>query len=90
MVAFSKLVARILSGASDRNLAFSDLCGVLLRLGFDERVKGSHHIFYRTDIDEILNLQEKRGQAKPYQVKQVRDVIVKYRLARDSEDADEI
>ena len=90
MVAFAKLVARILSGASDRNLAFSDLRGVLLRLGFLERIKGGHHIFHHADIDEILNLQEKSGQAKPYQVRQVRDVIVKYRLAKDDEDASEI
>ena len=90
MAALAKIVARILSGASDRNLAFSDLCGVLLRLGFVLRVKGSHHIFHHADVDEILNLQDKNGQAKPYQVKQVRDVIVKYRLAKDSEDASEV
>ncbi len=89
MVAFAKLLARILSGAADKNLAFSDLRAALLRLGFVERVKGGHHIFYRTGIEEILNLQDKNGQAKPYQVKQVRDVIVKYRLVEDG-DASEI
>jgi hypothetical protein len=45
------------------------------------RIKGSHHIFYREDIEEILNLQPSGGNAKPYQVKQVRNVIIKYRLA---------
>jgi len=53
---------------------------LLIRLGFDERVKGSHHIFSRNGIDELINLQPKGGKAKAYQVKQVRDVLVKYRL----------
>ena len=54
--------------------------------GFDERVRGSHHIFSRTDVAEILNLQPRGGQAKPYQVKQVRGVILSYRLAGDAEE----
>ena len=76
----SKLMLQILSGLSDANLAFDSLCHVLLRLGFSERVKGSHHIFAKTGVSEIINLQEKNGKAKPYQVKQVREIIVKYRL----------
>ena len=77
-----KLLLSLLSGVVDANLAFDDLRRVLLGLNFDERVRGSHHIFTRADVAEILNLQERRGQAKPYQVKQVRDVILQYRLAR--------
>lgn len=77
-----KLLLSLLSGAADANLAFDDLRRVLLWLNFDERVRGSHHIFTRADVAEILNLQERHGQAKPYQVKQARDVILKYRLAR--------
>ncbi len=66
---------------------------ISLQLG-DERVRGSHHIFTRNDVMEILNLQPRGGQAKPYQVKQVRGVIVSYRLAGEaveqaSEAADE-
>jgi hypothetical protein len=49
-------------------------------LGFDERIKGDHHIFTKDGVDEILNLQPKDGKAKPYQVKQVRDVILRYEL----------
>ena len=86
MVAFAKLLTRILSGANDKNLAFSDVRAVLSRLGFIERVKGGHHIFHRVGVDEILNLQPQHGQAKPYQVKQVREVIVKYHLAEDKSD----
>lgn len=81
MVAFAKLLARILSGTSDKNLAFADLRAVLLRCRFIERIKGGHHIFHRDGVAEILNLQDKNGQAKPYQVKQARDIIVRYRLS---------
>jgi len=54
----------------------------LLRgLGFQERIRGSHHIFTKEGVEEILNLQPKDGgKAKGYQVKQVRQVIIKYRL----------
>ena len=76
----TKIVQRILSGASDTNIAFSDLKSLLLHLGFDERIRGDHHIFTRDDVEEILNLQPKASKAKPYQVKQVRNVILKYKL----------
>jgi len=62
------------------------LCTLLRHLGFDERVRGSHQIFTRNDVVEILNLQPRGNQAKPYQVKQVRGVIVAYRLAGDAVD----
>jgi len=53
---------------------------LLKRLGFEERIKGDHHIFTRSDVEEIFNLQPKNGKGKPYQVKQVRGVILKYNL----------
>ena len=66
-----KVVARILAGSSDANLAFDDLCFVLERAGFTRRTgKGSHTLFFKAGIEEILNLQPKGSQAKPYQVKQ--------------------
>lgn len=79
---FDKILLLALAGTSDQNIAFEDLCNLLKRLGFDLRIKGSHHIFTRLDVEEILNLQERQGKAKPYQVKQVRGVLLKYRLAR--------
>ncbi len=54
-------------------------------LGFDERISGSHHIFLMTGIEEIVNLQPKQNKAKPYQVKQVRNIILKYKLGADDE-----
>jgi predicted RNA binding protein YcfA (HicA-like mRNA interferase family) len=54
-------------------------------MGFEERIKGSHHIFTREDVDEILNLQPRDSLAKPYQVKQVRKILVQYKLAEEAE-----
>ena len=73
-------LTKVLSGVSDANIRFGELTGLLDRLGFDCRVNGSHHIFWRTGVEEILNLQPRAGMAKPYQVKQARNVILKYEL----------
>jgi predicted RNA binding protein YcfA (HicA-like mRNA interferase family) len=79
------VLVRVLRGTSDAGIRFHDLCTLLRRLGFTERVKGSHHIFIRDGIDEILNVQPKGTMAKPYQVKQVRRVLVQYRLAEEGQ-----
>jgi predicted RNA binding protein YcfA (HicA-like mRNA interferase family) len=76
----SKLLLRILDGRSDANIEFSDLRSLLLHLGFEERTRGSHHIFRRLDVEERLTLQRQGSKAKPYQVRQVRAVILRYRL----------
>ena len=75
-----EILRRILRGTADANIPFSRLCRLLRKLGFEERTRGSHHIFAKDGIEEILNLQPKESKAKPYQVKQVRHVIIKYRL----------
>jgi len=75
-----KLLLRILRATSDAAIAFDGLCRLLHHLGFDERVRGDHHIFTREGVEEILNLQPKGKHAKPYQVRQVRRVILKYQL----------
>lgn len=77
---FDKVLLKILRGTSDANIAFADMCWLLHQLGFEERVRGSHHIFSRDGVEEILNLQPKGSKAKPYQVKQVRSVILRHRL----------
>lgn len=74
------LLTRVISGSSDANTRFSDLRALLLKLVFAQRIRGSHHIFTRQEIDEILNLQPRNAMAKPYQVKQVRGVLVRYKL----------
>lgn len=77
---YEKLLFKILSGSSDGNINFSELRQLLLRLDFDERIKGDHHIFTRKDIVEIISIQPKGIKAKAYQVKQIRNLITKYRL----------
>ena len=82
----NKLLERILRGTSDANIPFAGICQLLRKLGFEERIRGSHHIFTKQDVDEILNLQPKGAKAKPYQVKQVRNVILKYKLGGEEDD----
>ena len=81
MGAYDKLLGTILRGASDANIAFEDLCQLLRHLGFDERTRGSHHLFRKSGIIELINLQRDGSKAKVYQVRQVRAVLLKYRLA---------
>jgi hypothetical protein len=76
-----KLLLQILRGASDANISFEGLRSLLRVLGFEERIRGSHHIFTREGVEEILNLQPRGSLAKAYQVRQVRQVILKYKLA---------
>ena len=71
---------RILSGRSDANIRFDDLRHFLLRLGFVERVRGSHHIFRKEGVRERLNIQRDGSHAKPYQVRQVRQAVLRNKL----------
>ena len=77
---YQKLYRHILMRLSDANVPFDGLCALLTKLGFDMRIRGDHHIFTMTGVEEILNLQPKKGKGKPYQVKQIRDVLLKYSL----------
>ncbi len=77
---YDKLLHKVLSGTSDSNIRFSELCQLLCRLDFIERINGDHHILTKEGIDEIINIQPKKGKAKPYQVKQIRNLILKYKL----------
>ena len=80
MARSDKTLDRVLGGRSDANIRFRDLRALLLALDFVERIRGDHHIFSRADIPEILNLQPLGSQAKAYQVRQVRQVILRYQL----------
>ncbi len=79
-----KLLLRIVSGTSDANIQFEELRSLLKSLGFEERTRGSHHIFSKSGVAEIINLQPLAdGKAKPYQVKQVRNILLKYKLHKE-------
>ncbi|HEY4611904.1 MAG TPA: type II toxin-antitoxin system HicA family toxin [Bacteroidota bacterium] len=84
MSTLEKTLDQILRGTSDANVSFNDICKLLIKLGFRERIKGSHHIYSKNGIEEIINLQPKGPKTKPYQVKQVRGLILKYKLTLES------
>jgi predicted RNA binding protein YcfA (HicA-like mRNA interferase family) len=75
-----RLLLTILRGTSDANVAFDDLCHLLTCIGFEQRVRGSHHLFRKTGIEEMINLQRDGNKAKPYQVRQVRTVLLRHKL----------
>lgn len=77
---YDELRLRILQGKSDANINFDDLCQLLGWLGFEERVRGSHHIFRKPGVQNRINLQHDGSKAKVYQVRQVRRVILTYGL----------
>lgn len=77
---YKKLLMKVLSGTSDANISFDDLCGLLLKIGFESRVRGSHHLFRKKGIEEKINLQSEGTKAKVYQVRQVRSLILRYSL----------
>lgn len=67
------------NGNRDRNIRFTDLCNLVLDLGFAERIRGSHHVFTQTGLP-IITLQADGPNAKAYQVRQVRKIINQYGL----------
>lgn len=76
-----RLLRRIASGAV-HNVAFNDLTDLVQAMGFSEtRTSGSHHIFNHPDIPGLLNLQDVRGEAKPYQVRQFVRLVERYNLS---------
>ncbi len=86
MAKLEKLIRKVLSGMADKNIRFEELRLLLRNMNFDERVKGSHHIFTRKGVEEIINLQAAGGgKAKPYQVKQIRNLITQYKLLKTDE-----
>lgn len=78
---WEKTLQRIMSGQADASIAFHDLCVLLPHVGYDERRQrgGSHRIFKHPDRPEKIDVQPtKSGKAKPYQVKQVRELLQTY------------
>ncbi len=81
MSKIDKLLLKLLSGTSDSNIGFEELRSLLFPLGFNERTTGgSHRIFTKESVAEIINIQPNGSKAKVYQVKQVRTIILKYKL----------
>jgi predicted RNA binding protein YcfA (HicA-like mRNA interferase family) len=85
MSKLEKVLDKVLRGTSDTNIDFEELCQLLYAFGFVERIRGSHHIFVKDNVVEIINLQSQGSKAKPCQVKQVRNLILKYKLAGEND-----
>ena len=83
MSQYEKLLLSIMSGTKDKNIIFSELQLVLNKLGFDCRIKGDHFIYTKSGIEEIINIQPLGNKAKAYQVKQIRNIILEYKLGGD-------
>ena len=83
---YEKLIFQILRGTSDANIAFSDLINLMQHFGFEMRIKVSHHIFRRKGFEEIPNLQKDGNKAKPYQVRQIRKIFLKYKLGVNNDE----
>jgi predicted RNA binding protein YcfA (HicA-like mRNA interferase family) len=75
-----KTLEQLLRGESDANIRFEELCHLLQAKGFRMRVSGSHHIFTQAGVMGRINLQREGSNAKPYQVRQVRKMLVNYKL----------
>jgi len=75
-----KLYEHIMMRRADANVPFEGIRGLLVSLGFIERIRGDHHIYSMDGVEEILNLQPRNGKGKPYQVKQVREIMLKYKM----------
>ena len=81
----NKILYTVLRGNQDSNIKFSDLQKLLSALGFSCRIKGDHFIYTKNDVNEIVNIQPNGNKSKPYQVKQIRNIILKYKLSLEEE-----
>jgi hypothetical protein len=77
-----KLLEKIILGESDNNISFDSLCNLLEFLGFELRIRSSHHIFIKEGIPEAINIQSQDGKAKSYQIAQIRAILIEYELGR--------
>ena len=80
------MLQRILGGQADANIRFRDLRNLMTALGFEERIRGSHHIYEIRHLTEVVTLQPVGRDAKPYQVRQLRKLFVQYELFKLLED----
>ena len=80
MTGNQKILLEILLFKNDKNIKFKDLCNDLEFLGFDNRIKGDHFIYFKDGVEEIINIQHDKNMAKSYQIKQVRNILLKYKL----------
>ena len=84
MAKLKKILSKVLAGS--KNISFNDFVSLVEGFGFRlSRVSGSHHIFNHPKVKELVNLQNVKGQAKPYQIRQFMELIEKYALKLEKE-----
>ncbi len=81
-----KLLHKIIFSNNDKNIKFIEIQKLLDDLGFNCRIKGDHFIYYKDNISEIVNIQPLNKMAKPYQIKQIKKIILKYNLGGTNND----
>jgi len=75
---WEKTLEQVMSGETDANIGYGDLCVMLRRLGYESRQGGSSHNIFRKPGCDLINLQRTGGgYAKAYQIKQVREQLKK-------------
>ena len=75
-----RLLKRLVEGAL-QNVSFADMVNLIEGFGFRlQRTSGSHHVFAHSDLPELVNLQEVRVEAKPYQIRQFLRLVERYNL----------
>ena len=80
-----KLLKKLIAGS--KNVRFSEATTIAEAFGFRlDRISGSHHIFLHPDLPELVNLQNVKGKAKPYQIKQLLKIIKKHNLHMEDSD----
>jgi predicted RNA binding protein YcfA (HicA-like mRNA interferase family) len=80
-----KLLEKILVGS--QNIQFDELVTLVEAFGFTlSRINGSHHIFSHPDIPEIVNLQNRKGKAVSYQIRQFLSLIEEYALTLEDKE----
>ena len=76
-----RLLRRLDQGAVN-NVSINEMVNLVEGFGFQLiRVSGSHQIFAHPDISELVNLQSVRGEAKPYQIRQLLRLVERYNLS---------
>ncbi len=80
-----KLLKKLLEG-STKNVSFEEIVDLVVAFGFHlARTSGSHHIFTSPAVRELVNLQEVKGEAKPYQIRQFLRLVERYNLRLEGE-----
>lgn len=84
MSTYDRTLSQIMGSRSHSNVRFNRLGQLLLRLGFEERVRGSLPIFRRPDVEERINLPRDGRKAKAYKVRQVNAILLRHGLGYEA------